>query len=140
MIISSETFSLLIQISTVSYLIQILKLHHIGGCSKLVTDAETSGVKPAGESETEEGGACDAGAEFTGRQLLFLTPDERISRWRRLYKKRANMSLVFYHKSHPVSSCFALSVPTRSSFFLSENVLFISVLFALFLHFDFSLN
>ncbi|KAM3257917.1 hypothetical protein ACQJBY_049941 [Aegilops geniculata] len=72
-----------------------------GRSVKPVTDAETSGDKPAGESETEEGGAYDVGAEFTGLQLLFLTPDERISRWRRLNKKRANMSLVFYHKSHP---------------------------------------
>nr|XP_040245700.1 uncharacterized protein LOC120964804 [Aegilops tauschii subsp. strangulata] len=93
--------ALLIQISTNSFLVQKLKLRHIGACSKHVTDAETLGDKPVGESETEEGGAYDAGAEFTGLQLLFLTPDERISRWRRLYKNRANTSLVFYHKHHP---------------------------------------
>ncbi|KAL6627126.1 hypothetical protein ACP70R_030852 [Stipagrostis hirtigluma subsp. patula] len=51
--------------------------------------------------KVEEGSAEDAGAEFTGVDICHLTPLEVLPYFRRLYKKRANMALVFYHKNNP---------------------------------------
>ena len=72
-------------------------------CSKPVVD---SGTLPTGsrvEKEIEEGSVDDVEAENIEKGYGW--PIERqILVYRRLYKKRANMALVHYHKSHPVST------------------------------------
>uniref|UniRef100_A0A0A9U1G9 DUF3615 domain-containing protein n=1 Tax=Arundo donax TaxID=35708 RepID=A0A0A9U1G9_ARUDO len=56
---------------------------------------------PKRHKTTEEGGADDARAEFQSADLFNLTAEEVLPYYRRLYKKRANMTLVFYHKNNP---------------------------------------
>lgn len=51
------------------------------------------------------GSADDAEAEFTSASLVYLTEEEIVSRYKRLYKKRANMGLAWYNKNNPVSCC-----------------------------------
>ncbi|CAO2209346.1 unnamed protein product [Urochloa humidicola] len=49
----------------------------------------------------EEGSADDVGAEFFSTDIFNLTVEEVLPYYRRLYKKRANMALVFYHENNP---------------------------------------
>ncbi|CAO2161693.1 unnamed protein product [Urochloa humidicola] len=47
------------------------------------------------------GSADDAEAEFNSATLLYLTAEEMLPYYKRLYKKRANMGLAWYHKNNP---------------------------------------
>ncbi|KAF8724123.1 hypothetical protein HU200_021138 [Digitaria exilis] len=62
-----------------------------------------SGTVPSGsnvEKVIEEGSVDDAEAEYL--EKAFAWPIEKqFMVYRRLYKKRANMALVLYHKNHP---------------------------------------
>jgi hypothetical protein len=64
--------------------------------------------------ETEEGGADDVGAEFWATDVFNMTQEELLPYYRRLYKKRANTALVFYHENNTVSCfcyCYIISWP-----------------------------
>lgn len=55
------------------------------------------------EKVIEEGSVDDVEAEYL--EKAFAWPIEKqFMVYRRLYKKRANMALVLYHKNHPVST------------------------------------
>ena len=72
-------------------------------CSKPVVDSGTLRTGSRVEKEIEEGSVDDVEAENIEKGYGW--PIERqILVYRRLYKKRANMALVHYHKNHPVST------------------------------------
>ncbi|CAL4952548.1 unnamed protein product [Urochloa decumbens] len=53
------------------------------------------------DQEIVGGSADDAGAEFNSATLFYLTAEEMLPYYKRLYKKRANMGLAWYHKNNP---------------------------------------
>ncbi|KAK3163210.1 hypothetical protein QOZ80_1AG0000700 [Eleusine coracana subsp. coracana] len=55
---------------------------------------------PKRYKQKEEGSVDDSEAEFASTELFNLTAEEVLPYYRRLYKKRANMALLFYHENN----------------------------------------